>query len=132
MAVGVRVTLDGRKLTLAQRWNGSQWKIEPTPNPSPTLPLHELNAISCSSAPSCVAVGDFGQERFNPYYAATINGLIERWSGHRWSVQPVTYAQPETTYQLESVSCPRASACLIVGEACGRRLNTDPPAPTEK
>ena len=64
--------------TLAERWNGKIWSIVVTPNPTNHV---RLNAVSCSGAASCVAVGQ---------YAATQQGasktLVERWDGKSWSI----------------------------------------------
>lgn len=46
---------------MAERWNGVHWTVQPTANPSPALPAHHLNGVSCSSVNACVAVGEFGR-----------------------------------------------------------------------
>jgi hypothetical protein len=114
-AVGSGVDHAGKRLTLAERWNGAHWTIQHTANPSPALPVHELSGVSCRSVNACVAVGEFGEERFSPFFTATFDGLIERWNGHHWSVQHVINAPSGTTYNLTAVSCRSASACLAVG-----------------
>ena len=43
--------------TLALRWSGRIWSIQPTANVAPAAT--RLNAVSCSSASACVAVGDY-------------------------------------------------------------------------
>jgi hypothetical protein len=43
-------------VTLAERWNGSRWSIQPTPNPTGS-PDSELHAVSCPAARTCNAVG---------------------------------------------------------------------------
>lgn len=42
--------------TLAERWNGTAWRIRPTPNPEGAT-NSTLNSVCCSSADACVAVG---------------------------------------------------------------------------
>ncbi len=42
-------------LTLAERWDGTHWTIQPTPDPSTTESI--LYSVSCPSASACVAVG---------------------------------------------------------------------------
>jgi hypothetical protein len=116
-AVGGGVDGGARELTLAEHWNGVHWTVQPTPNPSPALPTHHLNGVSCSSANACVAVGEFGKQRFSPFFTATFHGLIERWNGHHWSVQQIILASSGTTNNLEAVSCKSASACLAVGDS---------------
>lgn len=114
-AVGQSITHTGRRLTLAEHWNGAHWTVQPTANPSPALPQHELSGVSCVSVNACVAVGEFGKERFSPFYLATFSGLIERWNGHHWSVQQVIHAPSGTAHNLVAVSCSSGSACLAVG-----------------
>ena len=66
---------------LAERWNGSRWALEVTPNPGQGgVPLA---AVSCGSATSCTAVGyyDFGALGF------TSSTLAEHWNGRLWAVQ---------------------------------------------
>jgi hypothetical protein len=43
-------------LTLAERWNGKKWALQPTPNPS-DAGASILTGVSCSSATACTAVG---------------------------------------------------------------------------
>lgn len=67
-----------------------------------------LSGVSCSSATSCVAVGD------------VINGadrqvtLAEHWNGHVWRVLTTPSPGPELNV-LSAVSCPRANRCMAVG-----------------
>jgi hypothetical protein len=116
-AVGGGIDGAGKELTLAERWNGVHWTVQSTANPSPALPMHHLNGVSCSSVNSCLAVGEFGKQRFSPFFTATFNGLIERWNGHHWSVQHVIHAPSGVSDDLRGVSCRSASACLAVGDS---------------
>jgi hypothetical protein len=43
-------------LTLAEAWNGTEWVVQTTPNPSETT-FTELKAVSCASVAVCTAVG---------------------------------------------------------------------------
>jgi hypothetical protein len=43
-------------VTLAELWDGTTWKIQPTPNPTG---VPSLVAVSCSSATACTAVGEY-------------------------------------------------------------------------
>jgi hypothetical protein len=60
-------------VTLAERWNGSTWSIQPTPNPA-GAPVSLLNGVSCASATACTAVGGYN----NGTAGVT---LAERWNG---------------------------------------------------
>jgi hypothetical protein len=68
-------------LTLAERWNGKTWAIQHTPNPPRgNLPGagSNLNAVSCPSATTCVAVG-----------RSDSGTLVELWNGKTWAIQHV-------------------------------------------
>jgi hypothetical protein len=93
IAVGVA---DGRPL--AERWDGTSWRILPTPD----LPaLGALNGVSCPWPSFCFAVGASGSEP-----------LVEVWNGTRWSVQS-TPAVPGGV--LSAISCSGILACTAVG-----------------
>jgi hypothetical protein len=83
---------------LVERWNGSKWEIQPTPNPTDE---GDLTGVSCSSAASCTAVG--GGEN---------GAFAEHWNGSKWEIQ--TTANPSSG-GLDSVSCISATACMAVG-----------------
>ena len=67
-AVGDYGNSSGNDVTLAERWNGSSWKIQPTPNPTGQA-ASVLSGVSCTAATACTAVGDY-------YYGS----LAERYS----------------------------------------------------
>ena len=48
----------GPTATLAEAWNGTAWKIQPTPSPADTA-FGSLNGVSCTAARSCTAVGSY-------------------------------------------------------------------------
>jgi len=95
----------GRARTLAERWNGASWTIQPTPNRAAGA---ELRGVSCPSASTCTAVGQ--------YFLA--NGatwmLIEAWNGARWVLKP-TPALNAYDSGLARVSCTTPRACTAVG-----------------
>jgi hypothetical protein len=102
----------GLLLTLA---NGS-WSDSEAPLPgdaSPTNPNVALYSVSCVTAASCTAVGDYHDSGSNG------QGLVETLSGGAWSVHKAPLpsdasANPTTT--LTSVSCTAVGTCTIVGE----------------
>jgi hypothetical protein len=114
LAVGELGALEdlGNATTLGERWNGSSWSKQSTPN-TPGAYAQELTAVSCYSATACTAVG----------YTETDNGgtsggfapLAERYNGKSWSIQSMP-ADLGSTYELiEGVSCPSATGCIAVG-----------------
>ena len=59
-AVGDYVNRDGTQVTLAERWNGTSWTIQSTPNPTGAQYAGwtaTLQGVSCTSATACTAVG---------------------------------------------------------------------------
>lgn len=98
-----------RTATLAERWDGRRWRIQPTPDPDGGA---ALLGVSCSSPRACTAVGD-KQE------GSAFRTLAERWNGSRWSVQPTPSPAPAVASDLLAVSCPAANACVAVGDYYG-------------
>jgi hypothetical protein len=45
--------------TLAERWNGTRWTIQPTPNPAMAFQI-TLDSVACPAPRFCTAVGDYG------------------------------------------------------------------------
>jgi hypothetical protein len=96
--------------TLAERWSGGRWKIQPTPRlPDSHGYGNSLGAVSCPSLSSCTAVGM--TDRGNP--------LAERWGAGRWSIQATPNVPvPHGRYSyaaLNGVSCASVRACTAVG-----------------
>lgn len=94
-------------LTLAERWNGSSWSMQTTPNPAGTQ-FAELVSVACSAAATCTAVGSWSNLE-----GATVS-LAERLEGGAWSIQPTPNPLPGTG-QLFAVACSTASSCAAVG-----------------
>jgi len=93
--------------TLAERWNGTEWTIQSTPNPSGT---NSLNSVSCSSATACTATGV-------TYLSKEIFTLAEAWNGTEWVIQTM----PNPSKAQESIpiatSCTSSTVCVAVGES---------------
>jgi hypothetical protein len=103
IAVGDYVNASGLDVTLAERWNGTSWTIQPTPNPSAAQSFSTLIGASCIASDACEAVG------------ASDAGLVaERWNGTSWSLQTVPAPTGAQRPALVSVSC-TASSCEAVG-----------------
>jgi hypothetical protein len=80
MAVGAGGTSQGRGDAIAAHWNGTRWTSIATARES--LPLSELNSLSCSAADSCIAVGDEGSMDQRLLYQPRL--LVESWNGRAW------------------------------------------------
>jgi len=93
-AAGGDSDADGAGVTLAERWDGQQWSIQTTPNPSDGSGA--FTAVSCTSPSYCAAVG-----------SGDGSGLAESWDGQNWSIQ----ATPSAGGGLTGVSCTSATTC---------------------
>jgi hypothetical protein len=118
-AVGKAVDPSGAIVSLAERWDGTTWTVEPTPMPAGGI-ASELVGISCTSATTCTAVGDVTNS------AHTTLTLAEAWDGSNWTVQATPNPSTATfaSIELQAVSCTIASACMAVGHSGGGATTT--------
>src|SRR5215469_13576151 len=93
----------------AGRAHGLAWKLVPTPHAGPAGASNELSAVSCVSARSCTAVGNFQAS------GAAARTLIESWNGTRWTIVPSPNAPHGSFDSLNGVSCVSARSCTAVG-----------------
>jgi hypothetical protein len=74
-----------------------------------------LGGVDCTTATTCVAVGDYSTRSWG-------RTLAERWSGGGW----VIVASPNPVGQnfsgLNEVACPTATSCYAVGQVNARTL----------
>jgi hypothetical protein len=89
--------------TLAERWDGTSWSIQPTPTSG--NPGAFLNAVSCTSPNACTAVGNNRDRQV----------MAERWDGTSWRIQPVPAPAGAPISFLTGVSCTSATACMAIG-----------------
>ncbi len=90
--------------TLAELWNGSSWRIVPSPNPAGTAD-DALNAVSCVGPSFCLAVG-----------GGDTSALVVAWNGFTWNAVPAALpAGADTGGNLTAVSCVSATSCQILG-----------------
>src|SRR5215467_1319560 len=73
-AVGARSSSAGTTTPLAERWNGTNWAIQPVFGPAGSL-ASELFAVSCPTAAACTAGGDETNSAQKPV------PLAEGWDG---------------------------------------------------
>jgi len=67
--------VDGPVLSLAEHWNGTAWKVVPTP--SPDTDRNFIRAVAGASASDLWAVGETGS-----------NSFILHWAGTAWTQAP--------------------------------------------
>jgi hypothetical protein len=104
-AVGYFKNSSNVEKTLAERWNGTKWEEQSTPNPTGT-PIATLEGVSCSSSTECTAVGAYDKQ---PHFVP----LAERWNGSTWVEQSAPVLDEEGG--LHSVSCTSSNACTAAG-----------------
>jgi hypothetical protein len=103
-AVGTSASFPHPVQALAERWNGTTWTIQPT-NPAFSSSNTLFNGVSCTSATTCLAVGE-------------VSGFAvsELWNGKTWNLMPALLKPgPAVFSTLNSVSCTSASQCMAVG-----------------
>jgi hypothetical protein len=109
-AVGAYGDGSGATLTLAEAWDGSDWSVEATPNPSGAQGS-VLVGVSCVSTDACVAAGSYGDS------SGTSLTLAESRDGSTWSIESTPNPTGSGGSELDDVSCATATACTAVGRA---------------
>ncbi|MFO1537332.1 MAG: hypothetical protein ACKOVH_05835 [Actinomycetota bacterium] len=94
-----------------QRWDGASWSVVPSPQIAFTpegIAGQALQAISCSSASWCAAVGYYGS------YPIAISPSFLVWDGTTWAItaDPLVVGSTERPY---GISCTSATFCVAVG-----------------
>ena len=102
-------SLSSPSFTLAERWNGSRWRIQHTILPK-GAESSGFSGVSCVSATACTAVGS----AFHKAASRSVN-LAEAWNGTSWRVQAIPTPKGSTGGDLSAVSCTSRSACTAVG-----------------
>jgi hypothetical protein len=110
-AVGNYNNASGTQVTLAERWNGTSWSVQTTPNPTEAKGSF-LKGVSCSSSSACIAVGGY---QYTTGLSSSTYAFAEVWNGSSWSVQSTPNPTGATTSVLRGVSCASSSACTAVG-----------------
>ena len=90
-------------------WTGTPTPAGPSP-PSGGFSLSKLNAVDCSAANWCMAVGDTGtcSPCTPPTQSSTSGPLAEVWDGASWK----TVTPPNTA--TDGIACPRQNFCFAV------------------
>ncbi len=104
-AVGYYFNASNVEQTLIESWNGSTWSLMTSPNVG--TGTNWLRRVTCFSAFSCKAVGD--------YQSGTVTKtLVESWNGSIWSVMSSQNVGAGSN-ELDGVSCFAATSCKAVG-----------------
>jgi hypothetical protein len=97
--------------TLAERWDGTGWKVQSTPNAAGAQ-SSALAAVSCPLRRTCTAVGQ-------SVTGGVISPLVERWFGrvNSWGLQDAPTPAGAESASFAGVSCPDGPVCLAVGSS---------------
>jgi DNA-binding beta-propeller fold protein YncE len=98
----------GTWVTLAERWNGTKWEVQSTPNPEGAKSAH-LVGVSCTSSTACTAAGYYQNS------SGTVVSLAERWNGTKWEVQSTPNPEGAKETTLYGMSCTSSTACTAAG-----------------
>ena len=123
VAVGTGGTVTSSALDLApaaEQWTGGKWAVLTVPDPAPAGDLAELNSVSCSSATTCMAVGDYMDQA-----GTTDTAFTEQLAGPAWTV--LTTPSAATFSALGSVSCSSPVHCVAVGASSATATGTISP-----
>jgi hypothetical protein len=90
----------GPSETLAELWNGSTWRVMPTPVSGGLL------GVSCLTPKDCLAVGYRGNDSYEG------PSLVERWNGETWSEEAPSRMKRGS---LLGITCVHPETCFVVG-----------------
>lgn len=108
-AVGWYTNKDSTNVSLAERWNGTVWEVQSTPNPAESKGSF-LEAVSCHGAAECTAVGSYEKTGDGPHYP-----FAERWNGSTWAIETMPLPTEGEYINLAAVSCASSKQCVAVG-----------------
>jgi hypothetical protein len=107
--VGEYENSSGVEVTLAERWNGTEWSVQSTPNPTGAKVSYLIGGVSCASSTACTAVGVF--ENSSSQYEP----LAEHWNGSEWQLQSPPTGEKGEAWLTGGVSCVSSTFCAAVG-----------------
>jgi hypothetical protein len=115
LAVGTYTNSSGTQVTLAELWNGTEWKVQSTPNPTGAK-ASELRGVSCrepgnTGPDECDAVGWYTNS------SGKRVTLAEFFNTVSWSVVTTPNPTGATSSELAGVSCTDGGSggCFAVG-----------------
>jgi hypothetical protein len=107
-AAGESITSGNALFGFAEVWNGKAWTVTKWTGAKGSS-FAVVFGMSCTSAASCVAVGVQGTAKSQ--VAASLT-----WNGAHWAAVAVPSAGKGLVSDFEGVSCPKAGACVSIGE----------------
>lgn len=103
--VGIYRDSGGLQTSFVQRWNGTAWSHQASPNPEGSTNT-VFQGISCNTGP-CVAVGDWNNgKNWLP--------MAQEYNGSAWVLDTTPNPEGATETIIEGVAC-RTTGCLSSG-----------------
>ena len=96
----------GKTTVLAEVWNGKDWRIQPTPDPTGK---NYLQQVSCARIGACTAVG------YSLSRSGAATALAEIQSGTSWKLEVTADPLGAVYVSLAGVSCSAPVVCTAVG-----------------
>lgn len=112
VVVGWMRRRSGRTVELAERWNGSRWRVQRLPT-VPGVRAAGLWGVSCTGPRWCVTVGIAVPGKSTTRDPWPDRGFADDWNGHAWTSDSLG-RQPAGS-GLFDVSCSSPQSCLAVG-----------------
>ena len=105
-------------VSLAERWNGTSWRVQATPNPGRSVGTG-LAAVSCSAVTACTAAGSYDTT------SHLARATAAAWGGRSWHRQATpSPAGASISSGLIGLSCASARACTAAGFSTDRTGNS--------
>ncbi len=113
-AAGWYSTTGSTELGFVATLAGGTWSVETAPTPGSTSPEFGVQfGVDCPTVSMCVAAGFYDTGSNEPSTLTTWNG--SSWSGMKAPL-PSNAAPTQSNGELETVSCPTPSYCMVSGD----------------
>lgn len=102
------------QISFVERWNGTSWSFQTSPNPVGSTNT-VFQGVSCVASSPCVAVGDWNNGK-------SWQPMAQEWNGSAWTLDTTPNPEGATETIIEGVAC--RSGCLSAGwyaDSLGKR-----------
>lgn len=103
--VGIYRDSGGLQTSFVERWNGTSWSHQTSPNPVGSTNT-VFQGVSCVSGGLCVAVGDWNNGK-------SWQPMAQEWNGSAWALDTTPNPEGATETIIEGVAC--RTGCISVG-----------------
>jgi hypothetical protein len=91
--------------SLGQRWNGTTWTTQVTPNPAGADPV-AFKSVACPSTTVCFAAGQTND----------LKSFFAKWNGTAWGGMASPNPAGTVLLEMNGISCPSTTSCFAVGK----------------